>query len=130
MKNWLVAAACCCALGSAAQSLHAGPFTSHDDLVHDLAHYGAGTIAAETAHLLIRRSDLSRWQRVAVEAGAACVSNMIYESITKPDIGHAEERCISGTLGGLVFGLAINIKWGGRPKPAPDVAAKATNAYK
>jgi hypothetical protein len=116
MNQWLIATAACFALILAAPSLQAGPFTSHDDLVHDLAHYGAGTIVAEATHLLIRKSALTRWQRVAVEVGAACVTNMIYESITKPDVGHADERCLSGTLGGLVFGLAIDIKWGGKPK--------------
>ena len=119
MKRRLAAVLCCATLAAQGHGLHAGPFTSHDDLVHDLAHYGAGTIVAEATHLLIRKTGLSRWQRLAVETGAACATNLIYESITKPDLGHATERCISGTLGGLVFGLAIDIKWGGKPKPAP-----------
>ena len=101
--------------------LLAGPFTSHDDLVHDLAHYGAGTLVAETTHLLIKKTGLTRWQRLAYEAGAACLTNIIYESVTKSDFGHAEERCISGTLGGLVFGLVIDLKWGGpKKKPAAN----------
>lgn len=76
---------------------------THDDLVHDLAHYGSGTLVAEAVHLSFNKSDLKPWQKMTCEITAAFAANLVYELIEPKETNIEIERIACGTLGGLVF---------------------------
>lgn len=86
---------------------YAGPFTSHDDMVHDLAHFGAGTLVAEALHPILLRSTLKPWQIVITEVAAAGALTVSYEILTDKDFDVATERTLSGVSGGLAFSLSV-----------------------
>ena len=80
-------------------------------MVHDLAHYGAGTTIAEAFDIAFSKSDLKTWQKVIIETSLSCVGTIIYEGIEQNPTGIAEERVVCGTLGGLICATEINIKF-------------------
>jgi hypothetical protein len=94
-----------CILFLLSSSAQASPFTSHDDLVHDLAHFGAGTLCATGFQLfshIYTGPVMTPRQRFWGGVLSSLLANAAYEFQTQKDTGPMAERVFFGTLGATV----------------------------
>lgn len=74
----------------------------HQEILHDMAHFGGGVCAAWWMHQADR--NLPIWGQVGLEVMSACAAQCAYKTLANEwSDPHAPERVFVGSLGGLVF---------------------------
>ncbi|HXB97111.1 MAG TPA: hypothetical protein VNZ54_03605 [bacterium] len=103
-------------LAALAKPAHADLSASEDDLVvHNLAHFGAGTMVAVVPDFILTRFPEHSWEsawytRLVVDSVCAAVATDVYEVETNKDNTTRLRHDLFGALGGVVL-VGASVHW-------------------
>ena len=95
---------------------HADLSASEDDLViHNLAHFGAGTMVAMVPDFILTRFPERSWERawctrLVVDSVCAAVATDVYEAETNKDPTTRMRHDLMGALGGVAI-VGASVHW-------------------
>jgi hypothetical protein len=103
-------------LALVAKPAHADLSASEDDLVvHNLAHFGAGTLVAMVPDFILTRFPERSWEhawitRLVADSVCAAVATDVYEAETNKDPTTRMRHDLMGALGGVAI-VGASVHW-------------------